>query len=149
GVKLEGYPEHPMNRGYLNVFRRCSGSRTIHKHWPAVRSSLNQEFVLFCEREVKMPGSRPQVDCYKHVRDEMVVMQALAQMAKEFKREWPLEGSLCEFLEPPEMAWIIRNGSEGDGAGVGTVAYPCGLIALRFPEVDAKPWYELFMWMRG
>ena len=86
GVKLEGYPEHPISRGYLNVFRRCSGSRIVHKHWPAVRSSLNQEFVQFCERELKLPGSSPKVELYEKVQAQAHLRHTVTGMSDEFAR---------------------------------------------------------------
>ena len=86
GVKLEGYPEHPMNRGYLNVFRRCSSSRTIHRHWPTVRSSLNQEFVQFCVQELKLPVIDLLVKSYKDVRHLRHVERAMHQIENSSSR---------------------------------------------------------------
>jgi hypothetical protein len=57
-VKLDGFPEHPTNRGWLNEFQRCAKSATLRRHWPTLRGAFNQEFVRFCEEVLKLPDHR-------------------------------------------------------------------------------------------
>jgi hypothetical protein len=153
GVKLEGYPEHPLNRGYLNVFRRCSGSRTVHKYWPTVRGSFNQEFVRFCERELGLPANPPYVKPFAEVKDFPHVEEALRQMEAEFAREWPLEStrrSLRQFLQDDPEAWIILGGATTEYPTALAGQYACGLIALRpVPGAGSFKISELFVWIRG
>jgi GNAT superfamily N-acetyltransferase len=149
GVRLDGYPEHPMNRGYLNVFRRCCGSRTIHRHWPTVRGSLNQEFVRFCERELRLPRNNPKVLAYdKKVAQKPHIIRALDQMQDEFCREWPGEGLISAYLRPPFQAWMVLGGAEVEEHGGSENHYACGIIALKkvagMHEVS-----DLFVWIRG
>ena len=34
---LERFGAHPLNRGWMNVFRRWSASGAFHRYWPALR----------------------------------------------------------------------------------------------------------------
>jgi hypothetical protein len=51
-AKLKGYPEHPMNRGWMNQFKRFARSKIFNKYWPAVRNTFSEDFLRFCEQEL-------------------------------------------------------------------------------------------------
>ena len=64
-VNLDAYSDQPLNRGWMNVFRRWISSGIFQAHWPAVRGEFSEGFVRFCESELnltvqepKSPGSR-------------------------------------------------------------------------------------------
>jgi hypothetical protein len=66
GVNLESYSDHPLNRGWMNVFRRWTSSRTLQRHWPAIRGEFSEGFVRFCESELNLTVATPTVvwlDC--------------------------------------------------------------------------------------
>jgi hypothetical protein len=54
GLKLSQYYEHPLNRGWMTVFRRWTNSSAFSRFWPALRGQYSQEFVQFCEKELKL-----------------------------------------------------------------------------------------------
>jgi choline dehydrogenase len=54
-MHLDVYHEHPINSGWMTVFRRWSQSRTFLKYWPELRGEFSREFVKFCERELNLP----------------------------------------------------------------------------------------------
>ena len=147
GVKLEGYPEHPLNRGYLNVFRRCAASPTLNRHWPTVRGSFNQEFVLFCERELKLASTSPSVESYNANRLSSLDLRSIQLMQADFAREWPKERpQLDQYLDPPWQAWLIRNGRTKGENGAETNAQVVGVIALNMSKQNDA---ELFVWIRS
>jgi hypothetical protein len=53
-LHLNEFHAHPLNSGWMNVFRRWSGSRTFRKYWPALRDEFCSDFVKFCERELHL-----------------------------------------------------------------------------------------------
>jgi hypothetical protein len=54
GVRLGVYHEHPLNRGWMNVFRRWTNSDAFSRHWPVLRGEYSQDFVRFCEKELRL-----------------------------------------------------------------------------------------------
>jgi hypothetical protein len=55
-AKLDGFPEHPTNRGWLNELQRCAKSATLRKHWPLAREAFNHKFVAFCVQVLELPS---------------------------------------------------------------------------------------------
>jgi hypothetical protein len=90
-MKLDSYHAHPLNRGWMNLFRRWTGSRTFQRYWPFLRAEYSQDFVRFCERALNMvPISA--------VRQRVANSAALARwlgvirdMDAEFHQEWASE----------------------------------------------------------
>ena len=117
GVRMEGYPEHPINRGWMNVFRRCAHSALLHRYWPALRGGFHQEFVRFFERELHLPDGSPATfplgrDGSKIVMDGTLrkpVTRTLKRLGREFAREWPGiagapgTGQLCDRWPAPRL----------------------------------------------
>jgi hypothetical protein len=90
-MKLDSYHAHPLNRGWMNLFRRWTGSRTFQRYWPFLRAEYSQDFVRFCERALNMvPISA--------VRERLARPAAVADwlscirdMDIEFRQEWASE----------------------------------------------------------
>ena len=109
GVRLEGYPEHPMNRGWMNALRRVSRSKTLRRNWPIVRGGFDHEFVQFCERELGLPdGSPTPFRLVKNPAGEFeisvagmpkVARGAMRVLSREFQREWPGVPDLVTSIE--------------------------------------------------
>ena len=52
GDQLESFHQHPMNRGWMNAFRRWTRSDAFQRHWITLRGMFTADFVRFCEREL-------------------------------------------------------------------------------------------------
>ena len=175
GVKLEGYPEHPMNRGWLNVFRRVADTPTFHTFWPVVRGGLNQEFIRFVERELKVPSGVPTPEPYEKAVADPTVKASFDQLCKEYAREWPEEmlrgRELKALVEGANRTWLIRSvfrPDEADTQGVDKfvlgvmIVRPLGRSSFAAGNDCDKVWeelakklekesqtYELFVYVRG
>ncbi len=51
---------HPENRGWMNIFRRWTMSRTFRHYWPVLRAMYGLEFQRFCEDNLDLAGDK---DC--------------------------------------------------------------------------------------
>ena len=60
-VNLDAYSDQPLNRGWMNVFRRWISSGIFHAHWPAVRGEFSEGFVRFCENELNLTVQEPKI----------------------------------------------------------------------------------------
>jgi hypothetical protein len=176
GVRMEGYPEHPINRGWMNVFRRCAHSALLHRYWPALRGGFHQEFVRFFELELHLPDGSPAAfalcrDASRNLingRSRKPVTRALERLGSEFAREWPAFPVLSKLVDAvidsplagcDHKAWLISTTRSGKPA------FACGVVLAW--EVQALDWkslgvaanplrdsrqpgeVELFVWLRG
>jgi hypothetical protein len=165
GVRLEGYPEHPINRGWMNNFRRVARSHSFQRAWLGLRGGFDQEFVRFCERELRLGERRlvslrlahdatgawefvPDADASGERRPVNEVLTALEQ---EFRSEWPRRTSLVELLERAFNRPVVP----GEGPAAWVVAYESfdfyhGLILAWQAMAPRDPTdVELFVWLRG
>jgi hypothetical protein len=94
-VKLEGFPEHPVNRGWMNQFRRLASADTVRRLWPILGSAFSKEFVKFCEQELMLPRRFLETELFDATNDAQ--RRAYEDLRKEFAREWP--GSLASLDE--------------------------------------------------
>jgi hypothetical protein len=176
GVRMEGYPEHPINRGWMNVFRRCAHSALLHRYWPALRGGFHQEFVRFFERELHLPDGAPAPfalgrDGSKLVLDRTPrkpVARTLKRLGREFARDWPGLPDLPALLNAvvdgrlpgcDHKAWLIcttRSGRPTYACGV-VLAWDAQALDWKSLGADANPLrddtgpgeVELFLWLRG
>lgn len=162
GVKLEGYPEHPMNRGWMSTFRRLANSDTIQKTWPIVRGKFSQEFVRFCERELKLPDGAPEaIPLNSGLVREDLVDRSLADLDHEFAMEWRTEPGLDELRERARRletehqvaptSWIVWSNPPEQCGGGGPFACGIMLVMRAEPEGedDSSGTFEFFAWIRG
>jgi GNAT superfamily N-acetyltransferase len=146
-VKVEGFPEHPMNRGWMNLFRRCASCATIRRYWPALRGMFSQEFVRFCERDLQLPGLLPKPQRFDpHNADHAEAFKAAKD---EFGREWPsllaeVNKKLAEVNKKHDAAvntWLIRYDASDP--------FTYGFAFFNWAGV---PWasnvYEFLVWVR-
>ena len=98
-VNLDAYSDHPLNRGWMNVFHRWIGSGIFHAHWPAVRGEFSEGFVRFCESELNLTPRDPTVvwlavkDAPRNKDQTPIALsdfvEGLQELDKEFLLEWP------------------------------------------------------------
>jgi hypothetical protein len=147
GVHLEGYYAHPLNQGWMNVFRRWTSSEIFRHYWPQLRGEFSKGFIRFCEDQLGLavqPAYAVKVD----PSNNEGLMQIVSSLRTELGREWPrLKGKLR--TDQFSHVWLIpapvlsqatdRQSWPPDG-------YACGLIGL-LPSSDDR--YELLAWLRG
>ena len=111
-VKLEGFPEHPMNRGWMNQFRRCTSAETLRRLWPILRGGYANEFVRFCEEELMLPRQELEFTIYDASNEAH--RRAYRAIRDEFAREWTdslasLDESFNGVEKPPTGAPLPRS----------------------------------------
>ena len=97
---LERFGAHPLNRGWMNVFRRWTASGAFHRYWPALRGQYSRGFVRFCEVALNLAPlpvqwcriTDPDAEPWKHI---------LTDLGLEFRHEWA-ESLLDEFRRDAE-----------------------------------------------
>ncbi len=164
-LKMESRSDHPMNRGWMNIFRRWAGSETFQQMWPVFRGQFNRDFIDFCEDELRLhPGQT------EHVRtvdlDSGVLERALRvprasllpRVAADPSRSsdgeatpsWITHGfpGLIEDagqlgLDSPAV-WLIRQ--EIAISHSGRELFPVGIVLAR-RDLFAAGAYELFVWI--
>ena len=163
-LRMDTHRDHPMHRGWMNVFRRWSCSDTFQQLWPVYRGQFNRDFVAFCEQELRLQPGRSH-----HVRiDDLspeVREHAISFLAHAFDREWPrdfgaaaasgapawINGGLRGLVDDAgriglgrPAAWVIRQEFTQPHSSRGE--FPCG-IALARNDRFAPDELELFVWL--
>ena len=87
-VGLENFAEHPMNRGWMNWFRRWSGSESFQKHWPTLRGEFSQDFVRFAEKQLNLRVGRPDLIAYPTAGTADAFQAAIRRLDAEYILEW-------------------------------------------------------------
>lgn len=150
-VKLEGFPEHPMNRGWMNQFRRCASTDTVRRLWPVLRGAFSKEFVRFCEQELML--SAHVLEPREFDSASAVHREAYESLRVEFGREWPDSvASLDESFGrdaggqtgsplAPNRAWLILDHQPEP--------FAYGLAVQKPVKNDGKPPVdEIVIWVR-
>jgi hypothetical protein len=84
GVRLATHYDHPINRGWMNAFRRWTSADTFHRAWPVVRGEFGKDFVRFCERALNLPAYTALPVKY----DPATHPAQVDRLGEEFAREW-------------------------------------------------------------
>ena len=53
-MNLGQFQAHPVNRGWMNTFRRWTSSAAFHRYWPFLRAEYSKPFVAFCENVLNL-----------------------------------------------------------------------------------------------
>lgn len=165
-MKLDDYYAHPLNRGWMNLFRRWTNSPTFNGYWPLLRSEFSQDFGLFCERALNMLPIRS--DCEQLKRADVAKwLTDLREMDREFKNEWDPERDRLPWLPTGRyLRDAVANASAFAGRvdskidplvwrlsfqfGLnGTQRRTCGLICAGPAFRGAAEQLELLVWLRG
>jgi hypothetical protein len=176
GLSLNRTSTLPINRGWMNSFRRWVGSDAFRRAWPILRSECSAEFVRFCEDQLHVTAARPSVirlpKSYGQLEEKDELKLAIDAMDDEFAREWPElhrpeQGSnrgpkgLIESandLQNPPLAWLIVQAPSGPKEAKESAGrFACGVILavkserpVEIKQADeGKPEpFEIFVWIR-
>jgi Patatin-like phospholipase len=89
-VGLDNFSDHPMNRGWMNWFRRWSGSSVFQRHWPILRGEFGQDFVRFAEKQLNLRVARSDlIPCPTDETVDPVFEAAVLSLDDEYVLEWP------------------------------------------------------------
>ncbi|WP_165074396.1 patatin-like phospholipase family protein [Paludisphaera rhizosphaerae] len=95
GLSMQRTSALPLNRGWMNAFRRWAGSDAFRRAWPILRSEYSDQFVRFCEDELHLQTARPSAIRlevgFDQLDDADGRKKALDLMDEEFARDWPDE----------------------------------------------------------
>jgi hypothetical protein len=174
-LRLDGREDLSLERGWLNVFRRWTITETFHRLWPTLRSEFSGEFVRFCESQLRLSVSRPEVFAVGPKQYD----PDIRLMAGEFDREWhwpqaPRKDgtggvtglastvkTLGELIDQARSlklhrvnrpgsftpAWLIYQGSNGLVPHPGGKRTACGII-LAWKDTQVDHAYQFFVWIR-
>lgn len=156
-MRLESLHENPTNAGWMSVFRRWTSAKAFRRSWPIVRGEFDREFVRFCEKELRLaietkttPLPPPAAGGSPGGEDQRVVESSLAELASEFRLEWPSEAGAGR---GPRALWLDQAGRFREGWLIWSAprsfpkeGYACGVILVYqvMPTV-----FELVVWIRG
>ena len=83
----------PMNRGWVNVFRKWANTLAFQALWPELRTEYSSDFVRFCEDELHIKADAPMClqlgDPLPAAADPTFEADAIALLTEEYEREWP------------------------------------------------------------
>ncbi|WP_422924369.1 patatin-like phospholipase family protein [Singulisphaera sp. PoT] len=95
GLGLKGHYDMPIDRGWMNVFRRWSATKAFLRSWPILRPEFNPDFVIFCESQLHLSTGRwPWLISLDRETDKDAMSfntRSVAWLSEEFRREWPDE----------------------------------------------------------
>jgi hypothetical protein len=147
---------HPRNRGWLDLFHRWSSAETFRMHWPTLRGEFGQDFVRFCEQQMRLGEVTGQP-----VRLPCEPAPSLTRLLLEFQDQWPtyypeVKKRLDAALDGGgPMAWAIQASNPYPLAvdpSDGAPWLPAGIILIWPADhagTSARPIFDLFTWMRG
>ena len=88
GIDLDRYHAHPLNRGWMNTFRRWTATAAFQRYWPVLAGTYSKEFVEFCQRTLNVQP--PSSHLVRMRRDGNPRWQQVrAELNREFAKEWP------------------------------------------------------------
>ena len=161
-LQQSGFRDLPMNRGWMGVFRRWSGTPALRRLWPILRGEYRQDFVKFCEDQLEL-GARVNAVA----RDQLeagFVAESMALLGEEFAREWPDQPSLADRVADAERNWagwtheqpisMIVQAPLGDTTVATTPGrIACGIVFVTrvvppdlAQRIPAR--FEMFVWLR-
>jgi Patatin-like phospholipase len=174
-LSLKRYSSLPINRGWMNSFRRWAATEAFRRTWPVLRSEFSSEFVRFCEEQLHLNAAEPSVlslpsldDFLKLPADDSLKV-AIDLLDNEFQREWPDEHrqgrgpkalvAASSKLKNPPLAWLIVQAQSGQSqkADQSPNKFVCGVIlATRsdqipqtvLPDGTKQDSVEFFVWIR-
>jgi hypothetical protein len=172
-MKLKDFHAHPLNRGWMNTFRRWTASPAFHRYWPFLRAEYSRPFVRFCEDVLNLLPTAAEPQRLAAVAPPP---PGLADLDTQFAYEWAdqidllrlpgagfpragfldhvLRRAVTSPLDGQALAWLIGQQGTPLPCGVACVARtPCqGLLephrvppGTRIPPGEA----EFFVWLRG
>ncbi len=93
GLGLKVNANLPLERGWMNVFRRWANTDALRRHWPAFRPEFGPDFVRFCETQLHMAAAIPVLvrvpAGYAGNPAYAFEDASIKTLIEEFAREWP------------------------------------------------------------
>jgi hypothetical protein len=162
-LELDRFHAHPLNRGWMSVFRCWVNAPLFRRYWPALRGEYSRGFVRFAEEQLRLEGPVVEVLPLGQVDGEYRA-RAVRVLGREFCLEWPadqrrFEKRLEEAVPAPDSAkfshlvWLISLvppvfGDEELQRDVSASRIPCGLFLVEQPDAKTNH-FDFFMWLRG
>jgi len=157
-MDLDAAYSHPLQRGWMNCFRRWSSARKFQQYWPVFRAQYSWGFVRFCERVLNVPPTPVHCVRWNDVPDD-VQDSHLNELDREFDGEWAevltnqgaakfgwCQGYLRQAVRDSvgskarPLVWVLTYGRPGDPekddapwarGDEGVASFPVGLVAVR------------------
>ncbi len=155
-LRLGGFRDLPMNRGWMTVFRRWAATPDFSRMWPILRGEYSQDFVKYCETHLAL-GARVEA-VHESRLDRAFAYQAIDALhmafAGERPNQQPLKDSIATAREtwadsaaaPPRSLLVLTPPGAGEIA-VSPDKVPCGIVfASRVPG-GQPDFFEVFLWM--
>jgi hypothetical protein len=156
-LNLEVNYAHPLNRGWLDVFHRWTSAPTVRAQWPLLRTEFAQDFVQFCEKQMRLPDVK-----VRHKAVQAGSTHGLTVLVREFSAEWPEWRDWLQAQIPAAVqgqmpaAWLIYPDLPSPGTGPATDPPPVGLIFVAPFDLPNDKWHDpaiddyiLLIWVRG
>ena len=102
GIHLEGFHAHPLNRGWMSVFRRWSSSAAFQECWPFLRGEFGQDFVRFCEQQLSL-RTTPARACGS------IRAANGPRWCVNCSRSWPRNGKKSRRRAPPRLVMLTAR----------------------------------------
>jgi hypothetical protein len=159
-LKLSGFRDLPMNRGWMTVFRRWAATPDFWRFWPILRGEFAQDFVNFCETNLALGTRVELVDRSK--LESTYFDEVIKAFGEEFAREWPAQKPLKTLIANAHATWGGRDaplslvllappGKEdiigADGVTPTGIVFASQILNLAAPGTDPDH-FEVFFWMR-
>ena len=161
---LKARSELPLNRGWMNVLRRWTGTDAFRRFWPVFRSSFSPTFVEFCESELHLGVAKPIHKRLSDLNPEAFRRGSIELLDAEFAREWPSEvregRGLRKMIERGEKlkvdgeapVWVIVQAPAAPPTdGGASERFVSGVVLMAQWVEDGKVVdgaYEFFAWVR-
>jgi uncharacterized protein YodC (DUF2158 family) len=156
---LRRYSALPMNRGWLNSFRRWGATEAFRRHWPALRPEFSSDFVEFCEGQLNLTRAKTSLMPLAGPVAGLAPFEkkALESLSLEFRREWPKE--VCDgrgldhlfargcgylIIQAPSGTQLADQAPEDEKIVSGVIL----LTLLKDKRANDPGAVELFVWIR-
>lgn len=173
-LNLAQYHSHPLNRGWMNLFRRWTAAHTMRLLWPSLKSLYSKGFVAFAEYQLNLSGmpivpkkapeaqsSRlPHLIALRNPEEKAAALDlpSYERLFKELGQEWPKDSSkenYALYFEPFEQAVRVDRETDVEKMPViWTVSHPeteakeiWGVALLAFHPKDSNL-QRLMIWVR-
>ncbi len=92
-LDLEREYDHPDNRGWMNLFRKWSGSGMFRVTWAACASTFGAHFQTFCERRLGLDLGEIVIDSFNENRIQDVVEKSFDDSERGFVEKYFISGN--------------------------------------------------------
>ena len=86
---LRRYSDLPLNRGWVNTFRRWVNTSAFQRLWPTLRPEYGADFCRFCEEQLHLTTVKPAVVQIDDPAEQAFESGAIKLLSEEYRREWP------------------------------------------------------------